>query len=162
MNNSVYGFINSRLLCVLSRKPLAYANINGSKKYAGIVGLVKFYQTADGTLVYAALSGLPKDGGFHGFHIHSGEKCGGNSSDPFADVNGHYSKSEVPHPYHSGDMPPLLSADGNALSVFLTDRFSVDEVIGKTVIVHSGADDFKSQPSGDSGEKIACGQIVKT
>lgn len=43
--------------------------------------------------------------------------------------------------------------------MFLTDRFKVDDVIGRTVIIHDKPDDFTTQPSGNSGEKIACGII---
>ena len=38
-------------------------------------------------------------------------------------------------------------------------RFRIDEIIGKTIIIHSSTDDFTSQPSGNSGSKIACGEI---
>ena len=63
------------------------------------------------------------------------------------------------HPMHSGDLPPLLSATGRAYMAVLTDRFSIGQIIGKTVVVHSRADDFQSQPAGNAGEKIACGVI---
>ena len=42
---------------------------------------------------------------------------------------------------------------------FLIDTFTVDEIIGKTIIIHNKADDFETDPSGDSGTKIACGEI---
>ena len=48
---------------------------------------------------------------------------------------------------------------GHAFSVFLTDRFCVKDVIGRTVIIHGGSDDFTSQPAGNAGPKIACGEI---
>ena len=44
---------------------------------------------------------------------------------------------------------------------FLTDRFTLKEIIGRTVVIHSMPDDFTSQPSGNSGEKIACGVIKR-
>jgi len=72
---------------------------------------------------------------------------------------GHYNPDNLPHPYHSGDMPPLFGNDGTAFSVFLTNRFKIDEIIGRTVVIHAQPDDFTSQPSGNSGEKIACGII---
>ena len=56
-------------------------------------------------------------------------------------------------------MPPLFGCNGAAFSVFLTDRITVNEIIGKTVIIHSDPDDFTSQPSGNAGTKIACGVI---
>ena len=62
---------------------------------------------------------------------------------------------------HAGDLPPLFGNHGFAFAVFLTDRFSVREVLGKTVIVHLKPDDFTTQPSGSAGEKIACGEIRK-
>ena len=71
----------------------------------------------------------------------------------------HYNPHGCDHPYHAGDLPPLFETSGLALSAFLTDRFTVDEVIGRTVIIHDQPDDFTTQPSGNSGTKIACGVI---
>ncbi|MBP3600475.1 MAG: superoxide dismutase family protein [Clostridia bacterium] len=59
-------------------------------------------------------------------------------------------------------MPPLFEVNGRAFSVFLTDRFSVPQILGKTVIIHALPDDFTTQPSGNAGEKIACGIITPT
>lgn len=73
----------------------------------------------------------------------------------------HYDPEGCEHPYHSGDLPPLFGNDGLALSIFLTNRFSVGEIIGKTVLIHERPDDFTTQPSGNSGMKIACGVIKK-
>ncbi len=55
---------------------------------------------------------------------------------------------------HAGDLPPLLSNNGRAYCQVLTGRFRVSDVIGKTVVIHSGPDDFMTQPSGNAGEKI--------
>ena len=63
------------------------------------------------------------------------------------------------HPYHAGDLPPLFSANGLGFSAFLTNRFVAEEIKGKTIIIHSNPDDFTTQPSGNSGIKIACGVI---
>lgn len=56
-------------------------------------------------------------------------------------------------------MPPLFSVNGNAFLCFMTNRFKIKEVLGKSVIIHSKPDDFTTQPSGNAGEKIACGMI---
>lgn len=79
----------------------------------------------------------------------------------FPHSGSHYNPNDCPHPYHAGDLPPLFGANGFAFSVFLTDRFTVHEIIGKTVIVHASPDDFQTQPSGNAGEKIACGEITE-
>lgn len=148
----------------LRRRPDAWAVISGSETYPGISGIVRFYQTRAGVLVAAEASGLPADAepcgkNVLGFHIHSGEECAGDETDPFAAALGHYNPDGCPHPAHAGDMPPLFVNRGYAFEVFLTDRFSVREIIGRTVVIHSSPDDFTSQPAGNAGTKIACGQI---
>ncbi len=144
----------------------AEAAIKGNALYPDINGTVRFFQTANGVIVSARITGLPTGNDkcndpIFAMHIHSGNSCTGNGSDPFANANGHYNPNGCPHPYHAGDLPPLFSANGNAAYDVLTNRFNVNEVIGLTVIVHSSPDDFTTQPSGNSGEKIACGVIYK-
>ncbi|MBQ3552202.1 MAG: superoxide dismutase family protein [Clostridia bacterium] len=151
---------------LLGRPALAMARIRGSEQYPDILGLVRFYQTPYGVIVLAELKGLPNPSGdcespIFGFHIHEGEHCTGDASDPFADVRTHYNPNDCPHPYHSGDLPPLFGANGYAFLSFLTDRFTVDEIIGRTIIVHASPDDFTTQPSGNAGIKMACGEIVR-
>ena len=63
------------------------------------------------------------------------------------------------HPQHAGDMPSLLANDGNAFLIFYTDRFHPEDVIGRAVIIHAHSDDMTTQPSGNSGAMIACGEI---
>lgn len=152
-------------LCrMLKGLPDAVAVLQGSAEHVGINGTVKFYQTKGGVLVIADVVGLPtvkepcKDGVF-AFHIHGGSECAGNASDPFANAETHYNPDNCPHPYHAGDMPPLFSAGDRAFLAFISDRFTVDEIIGKTVIIHDRPDDFTTQPSGNAGNKIACGVI---
>lgn len=71
----------------------------------------------------------------------------------------HYNPYKCTHPYHADDLPPIFGANGLDFSAFLTNRFSPEEIIGKTLIIHSAPDDFKTEPSGNSGAKIACGVI---
>lgn len=161
---------NRNRLCeyaaALNRRPNAVAEIFGSDEYPAIRGKVSFYRIKCSVLVSAEVSGLPTDGTDCGrrifaLHIHEGEMCTGNEADHFADVGVHYNPDNRPHPYHAGDMPPLFGNNGYAFSAFLTDRFSIEEILGKTVIVHGGIDDFSTQPSGNAGSKIACGRIEK-
>lgn len=154
----------ARFAKALANAPDAAAAVAGSFDYPGIRGTVRFYQTDCGVLVAAEIRGLPTDSEpcrahVFAFHIHSGTSCSGNSDDPFSDALTHYNPCSCEHPHHAGDMPPLFSCGKCAFSAFLTNRFRIDEIIGKTVIIHSGADDFTSQPAGNAGAKIACGVI---
>lgn len=157
--------LEENLISILNRMPDAMARIKGSDSYPKIDGNVLFYQLENGVLVIVDVIGLPTltgkcDSSIHGFHIHEGKSCSGDQKDPFADSMMHYNPSNCPHPYHLGDLPPLFNVDGRAFLAVLTDRFKVEEIIGRTIIIHSSFDDFKSQPSGNAGSKIACGQII--
>ena len=141
----------------------AYAKIKGSNEYPNIYGTVTFSQVSGGIIVTAKVYNLPFaecEKEIYGFHIHEGMSCTGNDTDPFADAKMHYNSGKcVSHPYHTGDMPPLFGNNGFAYMSFFTNRFSIYEIIGKAIIIHSGIDDFTTQPSGNSGQKIACGII---
>lgn len=167
MDQLSYVFPQLSLPSLLRGVPQAAANITGSESHPGLSGLVRFYQTKAGVVVLAEVSGLPHsdhscEDRIFGFHIHQGTDCGGDMDDPFANAMSHYDSHDCGHPHHAGDLPPLFGNGGFALSLFLTHRFSVDEVIGKTVIIHNAPDDFTTQPSGGSGTKIACGVIRRT
>ncbi len=158
MRQNVFFLDFSRLF---RRSPNAIAVINGIEECAQIRGFVRFYDVRDGVIVRAEITGLPvcRDkccSQVFGFHIHTNGDCG----DGFSRTGGHYDSHGCPHSYHSGDMPPLFGVNGKAASVFLTDRFTVGEIIGRSVVIHSAPDDFTSQPAGNSGRKIACGVIV--
>ena len=123
----------------------AVAEVKGNKENERINGKVYFKQTKDGVLVTAVIYGLPTSkincqNNFLGFHIHEGNSCTGNEMDEFANAKTHYNPKTCMHPHHAGDLPPL---------------------IGKVVIIHDKPDDFVTQPSGNSGTKIACGEIKK-
>ncbi len=153
------------MLFRFEEKPVATAQIKGRKGYESIRGKMDIYDTYGGSILVTEIYGIPKEtedecGGFHGFHIHEGASCTGNAADPFADTGMHYDPQGKPHPCHAGDLPPVLSNDGIVWSVVYTDRFYPEEVIGKTIVLHEKADDFQTQPSGNSGSKIACGEIV--
>ena len=156
-SQSLRGF--SRI--ILNTAPVARASVHGDAQHRNLHGAVSFYPAEGGTLVVAEIYGLPnKPGdGIFGFHIHEGNECRGTEEDPFAQTGGHYNPGNTPHPYHAGDMPPLFGNKGYAYLSFFTDRFRVDDIIGRTVVIHNQPDDFTTQPSGASGKKIACGEI---
>lgn len=145
----------------MNTMPEAYAVVKGSDEYPQIHGEVNFFGVHDGTVVTARIYGLPDnmDGEFYGFHIHEGNACTGNEEEPFKDTGNHYNPIGQDHPKHVGDLPVLLGNSGNVWIQVYTTRFHPEDVVGKTVVIHDMADDFKSQPAGDSGVKIACGVI---
>lgn len=142
-----------------SGRPVAFAQLRGGKDAPGLIGIARFYQLPEGVMVETRVSGLPDNAsGFYGFHIHEGAACAGEG---FSATGNHYNPTGQPHPKHAGDLPPLLSYGGRARLSVVTDRFSIPDIIGRTVVIHSHADDFHTQPAGDAGTKIACGTIRK-
>ena len=142
------------------KSPDAVARITGGDKAPQLCGCVQFYQENGCVLIVARVSGLPKESetGFFGFHIHQGEDCSGTG---FSETEGHYNPTEKAHPEHAGDLPPLLECKGKAYLSFRTNRFSVTEIVGRTVVIHSRPDDFHTQPAGNAGKKIVCGVICR-
>lgn len=140
-----------------SARPDATAQIRGGADAPHLAGQIQFYQECGRVLVIARLSGFPgKKSDFFAMHIHNGETCSGTD---FSGTGGHYNPNEESHPDHAGDLPPLMSCHGKAFLAVRTERFRVCDIIGKTVVIHSAPDDFRSQPAGNSGTKIACGVI---
>ena len=149
---------------VITTASEAYAFVYGGKKYPHIKGFVYFFPLWGGTVVLADVAGLPTSEAacrekIFAFHIHEGSSCEENAEGDFPLTGSHLNPKDCPHPEHAGDLPPLFENDGYALSMFYTNRFVPEEIIGRTVVIHENPDDFKTQPSGDSGSKIACGEI---
>ncbi len=137
--------------------PKAAARIRGGREYPELCGVVRFFPCCDGTVLEVEVTGLPKtQSGFFGFHIHEGCCCAGEG---FSETGGHLNPGQMAHPSHAGDLPSLLSDGGCAYMKVFTGRFSVEDIIGRTVVIHGSPDDFYTQPSGNAGSKIACGVI---
>lgn len=131
-----------------SRRPDAVAQLRGVSRYPRFSGTIRFWQTSGGVLLEARVRGLPETlAGFFAFHIHE------------SPTGGHYAPAGLPHPRHAGDLPPLLACGTEAYLAVRTCRFRLEEVLGRTAVIHLGPDDFRTQPSGAPGEKIAQGTI---
>lgn len=148
----------------LNRRPQARAQMRGDAQHPQLRGTVSFYACSRGTVVLAELWGLPYDASpcapnIFAMHLHAGGSCDGHDAMAFSDAGGHYNPDGCAHPAHAGDLPPLFGNRGYAWQGCYTERFTPQEVIGKTVIVHARRDDFTSQPAGDAGERIGCGVI---
>lgn len=130
----------------------AKAHIKGGKKYPKIDGTVTFKETKGGVLVTAKIKGLPQSsnkctGRFFGFHIHEGNSCTGDSKDEFSNSKSHLNPTNCPHPFHVGDLPPLIENNGYAYMSVLINKFKIKDIIGRVIIIHELPDDFTTQPS---------------
>jgi Cu-Zn family superoxide dismutase len=129
-------------------------------------GTVTFTQVGGKVRVHAAVTGL-KPGQEHGFHVHEAGDC---SSGDGMSAKGHFNPHGKPHGHygtterHAGDMPNLRAdANGRAEATFEVDVLTVADgpasVVGRGLIVHVQPDDYKSQPTGNAGARMACAVI---
>jgi Cu-Zn family superoxide dismutase len=131
------------------------------------IGTVKFTDSYAGVIVAGSLSGLGL--GAHGIHIHEIGKC----EAPFTTAGGHFNPTNGHHGYrnpagpHLGDMPNINTPAAGQLhfefllpGVTLTGNHRLLDVDGAAIVVHSGGDDYLSDPAGNSGSRIACGIIA--
>lgn len=131
-----------------------------------VTGTVHVVQKGSSVLIEADISGLKPDSE-HGFHVHEKGDCSapdGSSAGP------HFNPNGMPHGMydhaarHAGDMPNLRAdANGVAHYSWTSDALSVGtgagNVLGRSFVVHRDADDYTSQPAGNSGPRLACGVI---
>ncbi len=136
------------------------------------IGTAEFTADAAGLQVAVEVAHIPP--GQHGIHIHTVGKC-----DPptFATAGGHFNPTAThhgvnntltPHP-HLGDMPNLtVDSKGNAKASFALPGATLDDgpdslfhAGGTSIVIHAKADDLSSDPSGNSGDRIACGVIER-
>jgi superoxide dismutase, Cu-Zn family len=125
--------------------------------------------TGGGVTVAYDFKGLPP--GDHALHIHAVAKC----EPPFASAGPHFNPqtkkhgTENPEGPHAGDMPNIkVAADGTAKGTLTNKNVtmgaepnSVLNATGTAIVVHAAADDMKTDPSGNAGDRIACGVVVK-
>jgi Cu-Zn family superoxide dismutase len=147
----------------------AIGQIVGGPLAPEIRGYVLIQDAPGGCWVFVSVAGLPpyrpagEDGqpiGPHGFHVHECGNCEvGNAANPFQAAGGHWNPDNQPHGNHAGDFPVLFSHNGQASMSFFTNRFTAAQVIGRSVIIHESPDDYRSQPAGNAGKRLACGAI---
>lgn len=147
----------------------AIAQIRGGPLAPRIRGTVWFVDIPGGTEVHVVVSGLPpyrpavgKEPpiGPHGFHIHQFGSCQvGDVTNPFTAAGEHWNPTNQPHGNHAGDFPVLFPNNGVSRMNFFTSKFKVADIIGKSVIIHQNPDDYRTQPAGAAGKRLACGVI---
>jgi Cu-Zn family superoxide dismutase len=132
-------------------------------------GTLQLAAAANGVQITGQVTGLAANSE-HGFHIHQT----GNCSDPaFKSAGEHFNPDGAMHgapdsaTHHLGDLPMLKADDKGVASVDATIANAtladggMHDILGKALVVHARADDYKTQPSGNSGDRIACGVIDK-
>jgi Cu-Zn family superoxide dismutase len=132
------------------------------------VGIATLTQTPHGVLIGLAIRGLKP--GEHAFHVHAVGKC----EPPFTSAGGHFNPGgkkhgvEAAEGFHAGDMPNLhVPASGElmvevhnaAITLEKGKPNSVFQDAGTAIVIHAGKDDYKSDPAGNAGDRIACGVI---
>jgi Cu-Zn family superoxide dismutase len=131
-------------------------------------GMVTFTQQGDKVTVSAKVTGLTP--GKHGFHVHEKGDC---SAPDATSAGAHFNPTNKPHgspnapDHHAGDVP-MLEADASGSATLMTDLAGLaigsgaTDIVGKSVVVHKDPDDYKTQPAGNSGARVACGVINKS
>lgn len=148
--------------------PSARANLEPTKGNA-TRGAVTFQQVGSVIRVSGQISGL-KPSAEHGFHVHEKGDCSsgdgmstGGHFNPDGKGHGHHASAER----HAGDMPNIKAdAYGNASFRFEVPGLAIGsgkaDIVGKGLIVHRDPDDYKSQPAGNAGPRIACAVIARS
>ncbi len=133
---------------------------------SGVHGTVTFTKTEGGVRVQAELTGLSP--GEHGFHVHQYGDC---SMMDGTCAGGHFNPTGAPHggpdapagQRHVGDFGNIKADASGKATYDRVDKLIAlsgpHSIIGRSIIVHAGRDDLKSQPSGDAGARVACGVI---
>ena len=146
--------------------PRALANLEPTRGNT-TAGTVTFQQQGDRLTVQVKVDGL-KPGQEHGFHIHEKGDC---SSGDGMSTGGHFNPAGKPHgpqdtDHHAGDLPALKAdAQGRAEVKFqvagITIGTGATDIVGKGLIVHAQPDDYRTQPTGNAGARVACAVIAR-
>lgn len=127
-------------------------------------GDVRFTQTGNDTLVEINLTNLSP--GVHGFHVHEKGDC---SAPDAMTAGGHFNPEGNPHggpegPHHLGDIGNITAGSDGSVNMNIHVKGlplkGDNSIVGRAVVVHSAPDDFSTQPSGNSGKRVACGVIT--
>ncbi len=145
----------------------AASAVASSPTEKGLLANVKLMEADRGVKIHVQATGL-KPGSVHGLHIHEFGKCEGD----FTSAGGHFNPAAGPHSSPEAKHKQLgdqgnVKADSQGegmVEVFIPegDVSGVDTFLNKSVVLHADPDDFVTQPSGNSGKRIACGVIKKT
>lgn len=151
---------------ILLAAPALAASANLVDSKGRQIGRVELVQLPQAVLIRVEASGLPA--GWHGLHLHRVGVCAGPD---FRSADVHFDPENRRHGHgaeggpHAGDLANLhAGADGEARAEFLAVAFTLDRLLdsdGAALVIHAQADDYRSHPSGESGDRIACAELRK-
>lgn len=161
------GLLLASTAAVAQSVPTAEATLS-PRSDSKVAGSVRFTRSGEQVVVSVRAEGLTP--GEHGFHIHESGDC---SAPDASSAKGHFNPGGHSHgrfdgaSHHLGDMPNLRADDkGTASAEFALAGVTLDGgpggILGRSVVIHADADDYASQPAGNSGKRVACGTIVQT
>lgn len=140
--------------------PSAMATLQGEDK--DLTGTVTITQEGAGVKIVADVSGVKKDGK-HGFHVHENGQC--DHTGHFKSAGGHFNPGNAVHacpptdPRHAGDLGNIDISGGKGHLEITSSTLTLSSLAGKALILHAGEDDCKTQPTGNSGDRLACGVV---
>ena len=155
--------------CSMPSQPPVQASAELKDKNGKTVGMAIFRDGAGGVIVNVEVKGM--SAGLHAVHVHAVGKCEGPA---FASAGGHFNPAGRKHGHrnaegaHAGDLPNMLvTKDGSGRFEVLTDGITLQagttaifDADGSALIVHAGVDDYTTDPTGNAGDRAACGVIA--
>ena len=142
--------------------------LQGGPDDADFAGTLSVTPEGTGVRIMADVAGVDKDG-MHGIHVHENGMCehhpAGADAQPFSTAGGHFNPAGVEHacpptePRHAGDLGNIEVIGGKGHLELSVANLTMDQLTGKAIILHAGEDDCKTQPTGNSGDRLACGVV---
>lgn len=141
--------------------PYAFASIRGDT----VSGSLFVYAYGQGSVLVVEAEGLPTiecGQGIHAVYIHEGPDCENTNGQLYSGAGPVLNFTTCNRPYRTGDTPPLFSTvDGNAWYMMYTDKYIPAQLVGRTISIHQGPNEFLEATTNTTDPRIACGQIVQ-